>query len=154
MTERREGYDALRKTLFGGAPAQVLVGIQEEDGGQPHGTRGATLLQVAIWNEFGTKYAPSRPFLRGWFDKSENKVKAEAWLVALMPSVISGKRTIPQVLDILGQKIVGAIQQTMTGDGIPPPNAPSTIAKKGSSTATVEDGILRAKITHVVKRAT
>lgn len=145
----------MRESLFGGGKkARVLVGITEETGGQQHQVGDpTTVLQIAIWNEFGTKYAPARPFLRGWFDNAENKARAEKWLAALMPSVISGKRTKEQVLDILGFKIVGEIQKTMTGPGIPPPNAESTIRKKGSSTATVDTGAMRAKITHVVKDA-
>lgn len=139
----------MKRTLFGDKKSSVKVGITQEHGGEQHGR--ATILQIAIWNEFGTKYAPARPFLGGWFDKDENKAQAEKWLVALMPSVVSGKRTKEQVLEILGLKIVGEIQKTMTGPGIPPPNAQATIQKKGSATATVDTGVLRAKITHVVE---
>lgn len=150
IIDRKEGYDALRRTLFGGAPSQVLVGIQEEDGAEAHGR--VTFIDVAVWTHMGTKNSPARPFLSGWFDK--NKGTVEKWIVALMPSLTSGKRTKEQILDIIGLRIVGEIQKTMTGVGIPPANAASTIRKKGSSTATVEDGILRSKITHVVKKAT
>lgn len=153
ITDRRDGYDTMLQNLFGGKKARVLVGITEEDGAQGHGNNAYTLLQIAVWNEFGTKKAPARPFLRGWFDKEENRQRVEKWLVALMPSIVSGKRTQAQVLDIIGLKIVGEIQKTMTGAGIPPANAEATIRKKGSATATVDTGVLRSKITHVVKDA-
>ena len=150
VTDRRVGYDKLREAIFGPS-ARVLVGITEENGSQQHKPGSeATVLQIAIWNEFGNGLnSPERAPLRSWFD--QNQATVEKWLIALMPSFLRGARTQAQILDILGLKIVGAIQKTMTGAGLPPPNAPSTIARKGSSTATVEDGILRSKITHVVK---
>jgi|SRR5581483_8976961 len=147
------GYQAMRRNVFGKGKSRVLVGITEEVGREQHAEgRAATVLQIAIWNEFGNGlHSPERSYLRSWFDS--NKTAAEDKLSAMMPALLAGEITKEQLLDRLGLWIVGEIQKTMTGDGIPPPNAPSTIAKKGSATATVEDGTLRSKITHVVRRA-
>lgn len=150
LKDTDNGYAAMRKNLF--APnTRVLVGITQEVGAEPHGIpgrRSSTILEIAIWNHFGTEHVPQRPWLSDWFDK--NKGKAETWLIALMPSVISGKRTKEQVLNILGLRIVGDIQKVMT-QGTPPPNAESTIRKKGSSITLIDNGVLRGKITHVVR---
>jgi hypothetical protein len=67
-----------------------------------------------------------------------------------MRTVIEGKRTSDQVLEILGQRAVGQIQERIAS-GIAPANAPSTVAKKGSSTPLIDTGVLRSSITYQVK---
>jgi len=147
ITDNRWRYDRMRRNLFG-TRKTVLVGITEEAGAKTH-HGDVTVLMVAIWNEFGTQNAPSRPILRGWFDG--NKAKAEQWLLQLAERIITGELTREQALKLLGAIVVKDIKRSMSGLGIPPPNALSTIKRKGHSTATVEDGTLRDAMTYVVK---
>jgi hypothetical protein len=150
ITDDRWRYDKMRKNLFG-TRKTVLVGITEEAGARTH--HGAvTMLMVAIWNELGTLNSPSRPILRGWFDN--NKEKATQWLLELAERIISAELTREEALKLLGEMVVKDIKRSMTGLGIPPPNALSTIKKKGHSTATVEEGALRDAMGYVVKEGT
>lgn len=149
IKDDRAAYDKMRKALFG-PRTTVLVGITEEVGAEAHDGENpdVTTLMVAIWNEFGNKFVPKRSYLRAWFD--ENKETAQRWLEELVPRIVDGTYTKEQAFNILGMKIVGDIQRRIT-EHIPPPNAESTIRKKGSDTPLVANGFLRAKITHVIK---
>ena len=66
-----------------------------------------------------------------------------------MQSVIAGKRTKDEVLELLGQQCVGQIQERIS-EGIDPPNAPSTIRQKGSSTPLIDTGALRSAVNYRV----
>lgn len=69
----------------------------------------------------------------------------------LMPKVLDGEITMHQMLTSVGAK-GAAISQEAISKGIDPPNAPSTIAKKGSSKPLVgEHGRLKQAITYVVE---
>lgn len=56
---------------------------------------------------------------------------------------------LDMVLDRLGIIAVGKVQQYMT-DLKTPPNAPSTIAKKGSSNPLIDSGMLRGSVTYSI----
>ena len=101
-------------------PKKVLrVGFVEE-ATYPDGT---PVAQVAFWNEYGTETAPSRPFFRktirdnqsGWVNRIGGLVKSN---------------NADKALALLGEHISGQIVQTITTFA-EPPNATSTIKKKG-----------------------
>jgi hypothetical protein len=108
-------------------------------------SRNLTVLDVATWNEFGAGNVPQRSFLRAYFD--ENGPKNSKLALSLMQTCVTGKRTPGQVLNLLGVKFVGEIQRRMAA-GIPPPNAPSTIRRKGSSKPLIDTGQLRSSIAY------
>jgi hypothetical protein len=141
------GYAALVNRVFGLAKEKpiVHVGILEE--GASDG--GVSVLDVAIWNEFGTATIPERSFIRDWFDENEPKLRAD--LVTLMRSVVKGERTADQVLELLGQRAVAQIQERISA-GIAPQNAASTVAKKKSSTPLVDSGVLRSSVSYRVEK--
>lgn len=146
IKDEDRGYRDLVKRLFGlRTKARIDVGILED---KEHGEEGgATLLEIGTYNEFGTATIPERSFIRAWFDEDEPHLREQ--LAALMASVVEGKRTKEQVLEIMGQYCVGRIQARMA-EGVAPPNAPSTVARKGSSTPLIDTGILRASISYRV----
>lgn len=145
------GYAALVKRVYGIAHPRVEVGILAGAGADEPavGSDDLTLLEVAVCNEFGTTdldgniLVPERSFIRGWFD--ENEAKLRALLLELMKTVVSGKRTKEQALEMLALVAIGQIQERISA-GIEPENAPSTIARKGSSTPLIDKGQLRAGI--------
>lgn len=157
VTVKDSGYNALVKRVIGMKPVTIRTGILEKDGAKPHGVDGddsLTVIQIAVWNHFGTTNAdgswrvPPRPFITSWFDAHEGELRKK--LVILMRSVIAGKRTREEILNLMGQYCVGQIQQEIA-DGVPPPNAPSTISKKGSSTPLVDHGVLRSSISYDIQ---
>lgn len=142
-----KGYDALVKRFYAldDAPA-IDVGVLEAEGSKDHeGGGGVTVLDVAIWNEFGTEDIPERSFLRAWFD--ENVTKARELVRRLLENVVVGKRKLAEVPEVLGATFVGQIQKRISA-GIAPENAPSTIAQKGSDKPLINKGQLRSSITH------
>lgn len=140
-----KGYKALldRAKMHG----VIKVGILAAEGDKAYDD-GVTVLQVAIWNEFGTEHIPERSFLRAWFD--ENEAKCREAVKRMAEAVIAGKYQPDQALQLLAQRFVGEIQKRMA-QGIPPPNAPSTIARKGSSKPLINTGQLRSSISYSVE---
>lgn len=140
------GYKALLARLVGHKKKpRVEIGILEADGEKAH-DGGVTVADVATWAEFGTETEPERSFIRAWFDEHEHQVRDD--IAKLMRG---GKRTADQVLEIVGLRAVGQIQARIAA-GVPPPNAPSTIARKGSSTPLIDTGQLRSSISHRVDK--
>ncbi|MGY3186451.1 hypothetical protein [Lysinibacillus sp. TE18511] len=97
----------------------------------------------------GTITIPERSFIRTTFDE-----KNEEWFNFFKKQI---KRVIAFEMDPktsferLGARMVGDIQKKIT-DLDAPPNAPSTIAKKGSSNPLIDTGGLRMRVTYKVVR--
>lgn len=143
-----KGQKALLERVTKAKSGVVDVGIFSDKGSEAAKKgKGVTVLDVATFNEFGLG-VPERSFLRGYVDENEARIKGMIKVLAL--AVEQGKFTKQQALDRLGLQIVGEIQKRIASS-IPPPNAPSTIAKKGSSTTLVDTGQLRSSITHKVR---
>jgi hypothetical protein len=125
----------------------MRVGVSEASGAQPHGEDGKiTVGEIATIHEFGLG-VPRRSFLSDWFD--ERRAELENMIVRAGRAVVLNKLTVPEALEQLGLWCVGSIQ-TRIAENIPPPLAPETIARKGSSVALIDKGQLRASITHEV----
>ncbi len=148
ITDADKGYRELVKRVYGVGQPVISVGILAKDGAQPkEGDDDLTLLQVAIWNEFGTDNIPARSFIRSWFD--ENRDRVREMLRRTMELVVAGRLTKEQALERVAQKCVGEIQARISA-GIAPPNAESTIAKKGSSTPLIDTGQLRSSVSYEI----
>lgn len=104
-------------------------------------TAGLSTVQVAIINEFredvgpgGT--GPARAPLRGTAD-----AKREDWFKLLenaLAKVIRGKTTLRIALELVGLRASADVRNRILSGKIRPPNAPSTIARKGSSLPLVD----------------
>lgn len=145
------GYNALVKRVFGLRRPVVSVGILEKDAEEPHG-ENTTLADVATWMEFGFTMANGqevgpRSFIRAWFD--ENQTRAHQVIRVLMEQVVAGRYDADTALNRFGQWCVGEMQKRIS-QGIPPPNAESTIARKGSSTPLIDTNQLRSGISYAV----
>jgi hypothetical protein len=146
LKDTDHGYRARMKALLKlREPAHVDVGLFESAG--THDRSGASIVEVGSYNEFGTDTIPSRSFIRAWFDEAEAGLRRD--FTTLMRSVAEGKRTRAQVLELMGQRMVGQVQARISA-GIDPPNEPATVAAKGSSTPLIDTGVLRAAITYRV----
>lgn len=148
------GYRALVDRIYGMGSPKIRVGILDGDvPKEPSGGDAVTLLQVATWNHFGVENAdgsphiPARPFISAWFDENEARLRQE--LAILMRAVVAGKYTKEQILALMGQRCVGEIQARIA-EGVDPPNAESTIKRKGSSKPLIDTGQLRSGVTYKV----
>lgn len=148
------GYDALMKASATWGDKSIRVGVLERDGGESHGN-GATVLDVATWNEFGVKNEkgewkiPPRSFIRAFGD--EERDEAVKILKKLYALVVMGRLSEDKAIDMFGNWAVGRIQARIAS-GIPPANADSTVARKGSSTPLIATGQLRSSISFEVER--
>jgi len=160
VTDKDAGWDALKdRVLKLSAPgAYALVGVQGQQAASAHRAAAPmTVVDLAVVHEFGKVIhkedgteivIPQRSFIRATIDEYAPKLQRTA--SALGQGVLIGKFQTRQALELLGQQGVGLIQQRIA-DGIPPPNADSTKARKGSSTPLVDTGQLRGSITHRVE---
>lgn len=147
ITSRDRGANALLAGFKEAAKgAELRVGILEAGSEPAEGSKDLTVADVATFNEFGLG-VPERSFIRSWYD--DNLDENRAALRRLQELVVRGEMSQAQAFEQLGLLFVGAIQRRIA-DGIPPPNAESTIKQKGSSTPLVDTGQLRASITHEV----
>lgn len=138
------GARALLTRLRASATA-VEVGVLGADASKEE-SEGVTVADVARWAEFGIGQ-PQRRWLGGWIDENQaallERVRIES------RAVIAGDRTKPEALARLGLWIQGGIQQRIA-NGIEPPNAESTIERKGSSTPLIDKGQFRSSIANRV----
>jgi hypothetical protein len=146
--DRDRGYRALVRRVYGMKAPVITVGILSEAGKDTY-EDGLTVLEVAVFNEFGTDRIPERSFIRAWFDENEGRLRTA--LSRMTVSVIAGKRTKEQALELLAQACVGQIQKRIA-NGISPPNADSTIDRKGSDKPLVDTGQLRSALGYRVDR--
>lgn len=120
----------------------VKVGVLSDAGSDDE---GVDLLMIAAANELGTGDGriPSRPFVRGAFDaKQAELLQTQERLWNL---VKAGRIDLDRALALLGEAHQGQIQEYMTALDTPP-NAPRTIAEKGSSNPLIDEGTLRRAI--------
>lgn len=141
------GYKKLVDRLKKIGKAEVTVGIHADEGGAGY-PNGTTVLDVGIFNEFGTSRIPPRSFIRAWFDEAQEEGHRK--LKELVAKVPQGE-SVDKALEKFGLWAVGQVQARIASN-IPPPNAPSTVAKKGSSTTLIDTGQLRSSITYKVDR--
>jgi hypothetical protein len=125
----------------------IKVGILSGTGEHPKGTNGQTLAEVGWWNEFGTKTIPERPFLRTGL--REKITKYRMILNAGLKKILVGATSVDQVLGILGVAAVADVQMKIIMIQSPP-NAPATVAQKGSSSPLQDTGALRQHISWAI----
>ncbi len=151
VSDRDRGYRKRLKSIAkAGRLMTVTVGVHDAEGGAAATGGDLTVADVATFGEFGTPTAPSRSFIRGYVDENETQIEAD--LRKMGEGIADGKITQQVGLERFGLFTVGAIQSRIS-DGIPPPNAESTIAAKGSSTPLINFGQLRSSILHKVEGA-
>jgi hypothetical protein len=135
----------------------VRVGVFGAEAARDHD--GIQNVDVATINEFGVTFThpngaeitiPERSFIRGTVDVARRKISHMRRM--LQDKVLTGALTQHQALEQLGLFVRGLIQARISA-GIPPPNQPATIARKGSAKPLIDTGQLRTSIQSEVKGA-
>lgn len=127
------------------AKMEVQVGFQADSGNYEN---GATLAEVAAYNELGTSSTPARPFMRKSFENHEKELQNACDQVN--KTLVKGGTT-QQALDELGAFVKGLVQEEIV-NGDFAPNAESTIAKKGSERPLIDTGFMRQSVNYQVKQ--
>ena len=126
--------------------AHVTVGWPTKAG--QHQGSTLTVAQIAAVHEFGIPgRIPMRSMLRATTEL--NAAKYTEALRKIGIGIAYGRIDLRRGLDLLGIMIKGDVQKRIAA-GIPPPNAPSTIKAKGSSTPLIDTGQMRSALDHEV----
>jgi hypothetical protein len=88
---------------------------------------GGDILQIAVWNEMGTKNIPERPFIRQPYDKHLKGIKKLARFLA--DQVLIGNMTKRNALEALGDDFRNKVRNAIEGREYKI-NAPATIKRK------------------------
>ena len=134
---------------YSDAPKIVKVGFPEGTEAvtvsYPNGTR---VVDVAVGNEYGTDNVPARSFM-GLSSADINNQCAP--ILEQSASALNNNNTqqYDQLLDAAGNLAAGIVKQQIT-DLRSPPNAQSTIERKGSSNPLIDTGLMRQTVTYKV----
>ncbi len=142
------GWKKLRRELKRQALV-ISVGVQGKEAVTKSGgdEDGLTVADVAAVNELGLG-VPERSFLRSTIDSGHQKYVS--LLKGIGGASVSGKLPLVRGAKIVGEVVVGDVKRAIA-DGIPPPNAESTIEAKGSSTPLIDSSQMRGSITSKVE---
>lgn len=144
ITDKGDMHGRLQKLLAATkGPTTVKVGL-------PAGKAPGDLVSIAFWNHYGTSRGiPPRPFISMALFKGRTQIRAamRAHAKAMMNGTMTMDRALP-LLGIQGQTLI----QNQIGSNMPPPNAPSTIAAKGSSSTLIDTGRMLGAVTWAVNQ--
>lgn len=126
---------------------KVRVGYQQGKDFYDEDGKKVDVLDVAMFNELGTARTPSRPFMRKSVDDNADKITS--FCKSRLKGIADGSKNAETVLKEIGAMQVGLIQKTIK-DGDFVPNAPSTIAKKGSDKPLIDTGQMRQSVHYVI----
>lgn len=134
------GMDKLIADLTGMGVPTVYVGVRSDGDGE--------LARYAAVNEFGSAdgHVPERSYLRSTAD--ENRGRYAGMLADVVEGLIDGKDPT-RGLHRLGTYAKADVQRKIRALKTPP-NAPSTIAKKGSRNPLIDTGRLRQSIEYTI----
>lgn len=123
-----------------GFPGELReVASKGSDSDQP-----PSVLEVATKNEFGDgERVPARPFMRQTMTRHRATLRNE--LAIALRDYGNGRGSLDKIAARVGVMLRGSIQETITY-GTFVPNAPYTIAKKGSSKPLIDTGQMRQSV--------
>ena len=128
---------------------KIEVGFNENSGKYAANEEGEeiTVADVVAWNEFGSERSPSRPFMRQTVEDYKGQITKHA-NKAVKAAIHGGGAE--EALNSIGAFTKGKMQlEIRNGDWVP--NAPYTIAKKGSDKPLIDTGRMRQSIVYVIK---
>lgn len=116
--------------------------------GFPAGKTDGDIMDIAIWNHFGTRNIPERPFLANAI--RDNRTEYRNGMRKGAERIVNGENTAKGIMTLLGIKAQGDIQEEITALQ-DPPNAPGTIRQKGSSNPLIDTGRMRSSVNYEVE---
>ena len=135
VTDKDRGWKRLQALArqLASQDVHVKVGVLDDGRAGSEVRDGITNGELAVMMEFGTQNAPARSWIGRTFDQKRGEVQAD--MQRLLTHVLDGKTTVDKALNVLGAKYSAEVKNTVTqGEQIPPPNAPSTLARKEGKT--------------------
>ena len=127
-------------------PIEAAVGYPrgKEGVSNPHYEDGASILEVAIWNNFGAKNIPRRAFMELAAKKMQPKFRK--MMREAVKKINAGELDLKTVLKAAAQMGESEIRDAIT-NGDWPPNSEETIRRKGSERPLIDSGDMRKYVT-------
>jgi hypothetical protein len=147
VTVNTKGMDALQAHLRAGTYARV--GVVGDTAARTGESYAMTNAEIGLINEVGSmeNNIPARSWLRVPMWLKEKEIAAFVKSPAIMKMLLGGKVTEAlKLIGIFGESIIKEAFNTR-GFGQWEPNAPSTIARKGSSAPLIDTSQLRRAVT-------
>lgn len=110
-------FEKLKKLVGKSANSFVTVGIHEDAGQYTKGSNPPSVVQVALWNEFGTEKTPKRSFFQSAID--ENQSKIEAFRDKMVENILFKDWTPQRALEAIGFFVQNLIQNKIKSN-VPP----------------------------------
>lgn len=107
--------------------AYVSVGVHEDAGKYSGPGEQPSVVEVALWTEFGTRFMPERSWLRSAVD--ENLSQIDRWREEILQEIWEEKITVQAGLEQMGYRLQVLVQNKIRSN-VPPPNAESTLEQK------------------------
>lgn len=139
VIDRDLGYNRIMRDLQKLYGMEVVAGMLKDSG---KAKNGASYVDIATWNEYGTGRIPSRPFIR--ISADINKAAWAKMAQQCVNDVIDGDNP-RDAAQVVGHRMVEDIRKVF-GSSELKANAPSTIAKKGRNEPLVYSGEMRRRV--------
>ena len=139
VIDRDLGYNRIMHNLQKLYGMEVVAGMLRDSG---KASNGASYVDIATWNEYGTERIPSRPFIR--ISADTNKAAWEKLAQQCVNNVIDGGSP-RDAAQVVGHRMVEDIRKVF-GSSELKANAPSTIKKKGRNEPLVDSGEMRRRV--------
>ena len=143
--KKNDKFKKMEKTIEELSKLEVFIGYNASSGNYED---GVTVLEIAVFNAFGTEHIPSRPFIQnvdlGRRNEINNFIKAQ------VKAGLDAGSDARKIMNTIGVYVKGIIQdEIVTGNWVP--NAPSTIKRKGSNKPLIDTGRMRQSVIYVVR---
>jgi hypothetical protein len=126
-----------------GNAKEVRVGFLE-NALYPDGTYVATVAAIQEWGA-PSRHIPPRPFFRTMI-----AAQKDGWPAALDKNLQAHDYDARTALSLMGEGIAGQLRQSIV-DTNDPPNAPSTIARKGHDKPLVDSGYMLQRVDYEIE---
>lgn len=134
------GFNRIMRDLQKLDGMEVVAGMLKDSG---KASNGASYVDIAFWNEYGTRRIPSRPFIR--ISADTNKQAWAKMAQQCVNDVIDGDSP-SEAAKVVGHRMVEDIRKVFGDTSKLKANAPSTIAKKGRNEPLVDSGEMRRRV--------
>lgn len=139
------GFNRIMRDLEKLDGMEVVAGMLKDSG---KAENGASYVDIAAWNEYGTRRIPSRPFIR--ISADTNRQKWAKIAQQCVNNVIDGDSP-RDAAQVIGHRMVEDIRKVFGDKSKLAPNAPSTIKKKGHDKPLIDTGKLKATVNYRVE---
>ena len=148
---RKDIYKQVKKTLLDFSKLDLLVGVPQEKTEREGNNEPITNAELMFIHTNGSpiKNIPKRPTIEPTIE--ENKERISEMFNKTVNKILNNKGDGRADLEKIGIWTVNKIKAKFGSDELAP-NAPSTIAQKGSDRPLIDTGQLRNSITYVVRK--